>query len=86
MATLGAFLDLLKLSPLQLLGLDYAALTIKVFIHRRRFVFSQSRPPSLLYDPNMSVCVLGFVFAGVVVLDCVCFGFKVHFYVVLGGF
>ncbi len=27
----------------------------------RVFLFSHSRPPSLLYDPNMSVCFLGCV-------------------------
>jgi len=28
----------------------------------KEFLFSYSRPPSLLHDPNMSVCVLGLVF------------------------
>ena len=36
----------------------------------RRFLFSYSRPSSLLYDPNMSVCVLVFVSGLVCVSGC----------------
>jgi hypothetical protein len=32
-----------------------------------KFLFSHSRLPSLVYDPNMSVCVLGFVLVLIVV-------------------
>ena len=35
------------------------------------FLFSHSRPSSLLYDPNMGFCVLGFVLCSVCVLGCV---------------
>jgi len=48
----------------------------------RVFLFSHSRPPSLLYDPNMLVCVLGFVFCSVCVSGCVWRVFNVAFNVV----
>ena len=51
-------------------------------MNSEKFLFSHSRPPSLIYDPNRLLCVLGSVPDLVCVSGSARVGFEVYFYVV----